>query len=317
VPDRILDRGEGLSKADNARPKRGYALSMSKRRQKIERGKALTAQSWDVLKSDASLLLFPVLSTISGIVAVAVVCIPTMGFRGVWKVVDNKHPVAYLIATHDPTYYIAAFGSVFLATFIGVFFNVALAACATRSLRGEDTSVSEGLSAALERIGPILGWTLVTTTVGLILQILEEYVGFAGRIAVWIAGAAWSIATFFVVPVVALEGSGPLEALKRSAAVVKARWGEGATGAIIITAASGFANVAIVLVGAVGFMLLSRALLVGAVVIAVAAAAFLAVIVVSSALNQIFRVAVYQYAENGTAPGGFDGRELEAAFDRH
>jgi Family of unknown function (DUF6159) len=142
-------------------------------------------------------------------------------------------------------------------------------------------------------------------------------VGFAGRIAVWIAGAAWSIATFFVVPVVALEGSGPLDALKRSVAVVKARWGEGATGAVIITAVSGFVNMAIVLVGVVGFMLLSTAPLVGAVVIAVAAAALLAVIVVSSALNQIFRVAVYQYAANGTAPIGFDGKKLEAAFDRN
>ncbi len=289
---------------------------MSKRREKIERGKALTAQSWEVLKSDASLLLFPVLSTIFGIVAVAVICIPTMGLRGVWQVVDNKDPLAYIIATHDPTYYLAAFAAVYVATFIGVFFNVALAACATRSLRGEDTSVSEGLSAALGRIGPILGWTLVTTTVGLILQVLEEYVGFAGKIAVWIAGAAWSIATFFVVPAVALEGSGPLEALKRSAAVVKARWGEGATGAVIITAVSGFANVAIVLVGVVGFILLSRAPLVGVVVIAIAAAAFLAVMVVSSALRQIFRVAVYQYATTGTAPGAFHARQLEAAFDR-
>ena len=73
---------------------------------------------------------------------------------------------------------------------------------------------------------------------------------------------------------------------------------------------------AIVLVGVVGFMLLSKAPLVGAVIIAVAAAAFLGVVVVSSALNQIFRVAVYQYAANGAAPSGFDGRELEAAFDR-
>ncbi|MBV8862660.1 MAG: hypothetical protein JO082_03440 [Mycobacterium sp.] len=289
---------------------------MSKRREKIERGKALTAQSWDVLKSDASLLVFPVLSTISGIVAVAAILVPTMGLRGLQAVADSKHPLTYIIATHDPTYYIAAFASVFVATLIGVFFNVALAACATRSLRGEDTRVSEGLSAALGRIGPILGWTLVTTTVGLILQMLEEYVGFVGKIAIWIAGAAWSIATFFVVPAIALEGSGPLEALKRSVAVVKARWGEGATGAVIITAVSGFVNVAIVLVGVVGFMLLSSAPLVGAVVIALAAVAFLAVVVISSALNQIFRVAVYEYAGTGTAPGAFRAQQLEAAFDR-
>jgi hypothetical protein len=290
---------------------------MSKRRDKIERGKALTAQSWDVLKSDASLLLFPVLSTICGLVAVAAILVPTMGVRGVWKVVDNRHPFTYLIATHDPIYYLAFFGSMYVATFITMFFNVALAACAARSLRGEDTKVGEGISAALGRIGPILGWTLVTTTVGLILQLLEENVAFVGKIATWIAGAAWSIATFFVVPVVALEGSGPLDALKRSVAVVKARWGEGATGAVIITAASVGVNIAIALVMVVGIGLFkANQPLVGAVVIAVAAAGFLAVTVISSALNQVFRVAVYQYAANGTAPGAFDARQLEAAFGR-
>jgi Family of unknown function (DUF6159) len=285
---------------------------------KIERGKELTAQSWDVLKSDASLLLFPVLSTIFGIIAIGVICIPTLGLRGVLNVAENKHPIHYLIDTHDPIYYIAAFGSVYVATFIAVFFNVALAACAARSLRGEDTSVSEGLSAAFGRIGPILGWTLVTTTVGLILYALREN-ALASKISAWIAGAAWAIATFFVVPVLALEGGGPLAALKRSAAVVKARWGEGATGAVVISAVSGFVFVLIVLVGVTGYVLLSRANqhLVGAVVIAIAAAAYLAVAVISSALSQIFRVSVYQYATNGTAPGAFDGRELEAAFDRH
>ncbi len=285
---------------------------------KIERGKALTAQSWDVLKSDTSLLLFPVLSTIFGIVATVVIWVPTLGLRGLLDVIDNKHPIHDLIDSHDPVHYIAAFGSAYVATFIAVFFNVALAACAVRSMRGEDTSVSEGLSAAFARIGPILGWTLVTTTVGLILRALEERVPLAGRITAWIAGAAWAIATFFVVPVVALEGSGPIDALKRSAAVVKTRWGEGATGAVVISAVSGFALMAIMFIGVTGYVLLSQTSqpLVGALVIAIAAAAFLAVSVVSSALSQIFRVAVYQYATNGTAPGAFDGRELESAFKR-
>ena len=116
---------------------------------KIERGKALTAQSWDVLKSDASLLLFPVLSTIFGIVAMGVILVPTLGLRGLQEVADNKHPIHYLIDTHDPIHYIAVFGSLYVATFIAVFFNVALAACAVRAMRGEDTSVTEGLSAAL------------------------------------------------------------------------------------------------------------------------------------------------------------------------
>jgi len=82
-----------------------------------------------------------------------------------------------------------------------------------------------------------------------------------------------------VIPVVALEGTGPFRALQRSAAVVKARWALG---------------------------------------VAVLAATVVAVIVVSfisSALSQIFRVAVYQYAVTGQAPGGFDGQTLQSAFE--
>ncbi|MGZ5365402.1 MAG: DUF6159 family protein, partial [Mycobacterium sp.] len=67
----------------------------------------------------------------------------------------------------------------------------------------------------MRRIGPILGWTLVAFTVGLVLRFLENRFPIAGRIAVWISGAAWAIATFFVVPVIAL-GTGPFRSLKRS-----------------------------------------------------------------------------------------------------
>jgi len=55
-------------------------------------------------------------------------------------------------------------------------------------MRGEDTKVGEGIKAAMQRLGPILGWTLVTTTVGLILQAIEERLPVAGRIAAWLAG---------------------------------------------------------------------------------------------------------------------------------
>jgi ABC-type transport system involved in cytochrome c biogenesis permease subunit len=126
---------------------------------------------------------------------------------------------------HDPFFYIAGLAPAYVSTFIAIFFNVALAACARRSMRGKDTKVGEGISAAAHRIGPILGWTFVATTVGLVLRALEERLPALGKIVAYIAGAAWAIATFFVIPVVALEGSGPFRSLQRSAAVVKARWG--------------------------------------------------------------------------------------------
>lgn len=277
---------------------------------RIRRGWELTQQSWEVLKNDRSLVIFPILSTIFAVFATATIWLSAMIARGVFQGGYHQTP------KHDPVVYAAGLATAYVSTFIAIFFNVALAACAARSLRGEDTKVSEGLNAAWQRIGPILGWTFVTTTVGLILRALEERFALVGKIVAWIAGAAWAIATFFVVPVLALEGTGPIDSLKRSAAVVKARWGEGATGAATISVVTFLITLLIMVVGGItGFALFAIQLWpLAVVVLAATVVGVLVVSLVSSALSQIFRVAVYQYAVTGAAPGGFDRQLLQDAF---
>ena len=184
---------------------------------RIGRGWELTKQSWTVLKNDRSLVIFPILSTIFAFLAAAAIWVPAAVARGLFQ--------GHHVDKHDPVLYAAGIATAYVSTFVAIFFNVALAACAVRSLRGEDTKVSEGISVAWQRIGPILGWTFVTTTVGLILRAVEQRFEFVGKIVADIAGAVWAIAAFFVIPVLALEGTGPIDSLKRSAAVVKARWG--------------------------------------------------------------------------------------------
>lgn len=137
---------------------------------RISRGWALTKQSWQVLKSDLSLVFFPILSTIFAILAAVAIWAPAVITRGVFNGQDVH------VNQNDPVLYITALAAAYVSTFIAIFFNVALAACAARSMRGEDTKVREGIKAALRRIGPILGWTLVATTVGLILRALEDRV---------------------------------------------------------------------------------------------------------------------------------------------
>jgi hypothetical protein len=277
----------------------------------MSRGWALTRQSWQVLKSDASLVIFPILSSISGCIALAAIWAPTLLLRGVFE--GHHH-----IDRHDPVFYAAGVVTAYVSTFIAIFFNVALAACAARAMNGEDTTVGQGFSAAFSRIGQILGWTFVTTTVGLILRALEDRVPFLGKIAAWIAGAAWAIATFFVVPVLALEGTGPVESLKRSSSVVKARWGEGVTGAATIAAATWVISFVLLIFGAAGagaLMVVNQPML-AIVVAAIAVAGMIIVSMISAALGQIFRVAVYQYAVSGQAPGGFEPQLLQQAFAR-
>jgi len=274
----------------------------------IKRGWALTGQSWQILKNDKSLVTFPILSTIFAAVAIVAIWAPTLIVRGVF---EGQH-----VDNHDPVFYIAGVATAYVSTFIAIFFNVALAACAVRSLRGEDTKVGDGFKAAMQRIGPILGWAFVATTVGLILRVIRDRLPAVGKIVAWLVGAAWAVATFFVVPAIAVEGTGPVQSLKRSSAVVKARWGEGATGAATISIVTALVTLVIVLVGGAGgaALIAIRLLPVGVAVLAATVGAVIVVSFISSALSQIFRVAVYQYAVTGQTPGGFDGRLLQDAF---
>lgn len=274
---------------------------------RIATGWALTKQSWVVLKNDRSLVIFPILSAIFASIAVVVIMVPAVFADAIVQGGNNQEGI------------IAAIGAavtIYVSTFFAIFFNVALAACAARSLRGEDTKVSEGISAAMRQLGPILGWTLVAGTVGVILRVLENRLPLLGQIAVAIAGAAWSVATFFIVPVIAMEGTGPFASLKRSVQVIKAKWGEGATGQVAISGATGLIVFGIVFVGGAGvYALMAVHLAPVAIAIGVVtAAAVIVVAVVSSALNSIFRVAVYQYAITGQAPVAFDPQMVQAAF---
>ena len=276
----------------------------------IKRGWALTGQSWRVLKNDKSLVVFPIVSTIFGVLAVVAIWVPTLLVRGVF---ESHH-----VDKHDPVFYIAGVATAYVSTFIAIFFNVALAACAARSMRGEGTRVGDGFKAAAQRIGPILGWTFVSTTVGLILRVIRDRVPAVGKIVAMLLGAAWAIATFFVIPAIALDGAGPVRSLKRSAQVIKARWGEGATGTAAISVVTVLFTMLIVIVGGAGGVALIaiRLLPFGVAVLAATVAAVIVLSFISAALSQIFRVAVYQYAVTGQTPGGFDDRLLQGAFAR-
>ena len=93
--------------------------------------------------------------------------------------------------------------------FIIVFFNVGLVHYAKMILEGKETSVSEGIQYATTRAGTILAWASLAATVGIILKTIQERSGAIGSIIVSIIGMVWSIATFFVVPVIAYEDVNP------------------------------------------------------------------------------------------------------------
>lgn len=103
----------------------------------------------------------------------------------------------------EPRTALALSGFVFyvLAYFVAIFFNAALVGAALFRMDGGNPTLRDGLAIAWSRAGRIFGYALIAATVGLLLQAIEERVGWVGQLVVKLIGVAWTLATFLVVPV--------------------------------------------------------------------------------------------------------------------
>lgn len=195
--------------------------------------------------------------------------------------------------------------------FVVVFFNVALVSVAGDRLAGGRATVSDGLQLAWQRKGKILQWALLAATVGVMLRMLENSLKGFGRVASGVFGVAWSLACYFVAPVLAAENLGPVEALERSAHLFGRTWGEELSGGFsfgLIFALLGLPGVLLLFVGWNGGQ---TAQIAG---IALAVIYFLLLSVVSSAVKGVFVAALYHYATTRQATGGFKLDELANAW---
>jgi hypothetical protein len=134
--------------------------------------------------------------------------------------------VDYLRTEGRTENYVLAFSFYLINYFVVVFFNTALIQCTRDYFNGEIPSVKKGLQFSLKRIGAIFTWAIFAATVGFILKVIQENVGALGKIIIGFFGIVWSIATFFVVPIIAYENLNPIQAIKRSTEMMKAKWGE-------------------------------------------------------------------------------------------
>jgi hypothetical protein len=159
-------------------------------------------------------------------------------------------------------------------------------------------------------------WALVATVVGVVLRPLEQlpFGGFAGRLIEWVGDIAWSLASFFVLPVLALEDVSAPAALRRSAATIRRTWGESVTGAAVIGFGASFVVFIAAAVGVFGAVIGQAGHAAGYPLAALAAVAVAAAMMVQTAVSQVFRLAVYRYATGEGSTGPFAAADLEAAF---
>jgi hypothetical protein len=278
---------------------------------RFERSCRLIGASWQVLRSDRELLILPIMSALATIMVVATFGVAAFA-AGEFDAMQGGKPVP------EASFYAWCFAFYVVQYGVVIFFNTALVGAALDRLDGGNPTLGSALSLAYRRLGPILGYAIVSATVGVVLRMISERLGLIGRLLGFAAGLAWTVTTFLVVPVLAAEGIGPIAAIEKSASLLRRSWGENLIGSAGISLVMAAVMAAIMIVGVGGGILsLHRGdAAAGVALLVVSVPLLLAAMLVGAALSAVYQAAVYYYAVGGEPPRGFDRDLLRSAFGR-
>jgi hypothetical protein len=274
---------------------------------RIQRSWALAKASWGVLKSEKGLAWLPVLSFLGSVIVIALFSLAVWATLGKDTGVDGTDH-------YDPNVltWVLGFCTYIGVAFVQTYFMAALCAGANERLQGRDTHMGQMLSIANSRLHRILPWALLSATVSIIIEAIEERFGFLGQIIGSLIGAAWNVVTFLSVPIIVFEDLGPITALKRSGHLLKQTWGEN------LAAQIGLGLIGLLAflpgIGVIALGVAANDILVTLPLIAIAAVYLAIAASVLGALSGIYRTALYRYAVDGTVPAAFASTDMEHAF---
>ena len=272
---------------------------------KFSKSWALFKMCFSIVKSHKSIMLFPIISSITLVIVMA-------GFVGGGTIIID--PDSEEVSIMEMLYLLSAY---IVSAFIMVYFNVGLASAVKRHFEGKEISISLCLRDTNKHIHVIFAYAAIAGTVGFILKILEQKFEGLANILVRIMGAGWALATFFIAPVLASEDIGPVDAIKKSINTFKKTWGE----TLILDIGMGLINFFI----ALGFTLFGVGLIFLAVMLESMTLIILTIVLLLiflfilgllfTTLGAVYRTALYYYATNdGKAPPQFNQHLLQNAI---
>lgn len=268
---------------------------------RLSNGWQLANLSFATINKNRSLLLFPVFSSVALILVLATF------FGGAFFLVGDEIET---LMNNEQYGGLLGYGLIFLYYlvnfFVIVFFNAALIHCALKVLNDEETSVGDGLSFAFSRIEKIFAWSLLSATVGTLLQALQN-TGKIGEIVASLIGIAWSILTFFVVPILVYENLGVIDSVKQSGRLMKQKWGE----SLAANVSFGLFHFLGIIAAAVVFYLLTSVNMILAIVVGVTIVLLVSTVI--TAARTVFVAAVYNHVI-GRPSGNFNGEMLDSVF---
>jgi len=257
-------------------------------------GREILTASWDLLRRDRSMLVLPFLSLVLGVAAAAILFGPGWAIGRVFA------------HTNQAAGWTGGVLAVLGLSIVSIYFQAALVIGANQQADGGTPTLGGVLEAAWSMRGRIISWALVTTTVGVAIRALEQRLGIFGRLLGFVAGLAWAIASYLVVPVIVAEGLGPFAAVRRSGELIKQRWGTG------LRTTLRFGLIQLLLILPVIFGIVAGAVMIGTgtsgirvigvLVIAAAILALIAMSVVFAAIGTYAQTMIYRYAVGRPIP---------------
>lgn len=257
---------------------------------RLKVGLTLTKDSVLLMRHNPKLGVFPLVSGAAGLGFLVLFLGVTFGLMAV---------------AAEGGMYAGLFAAYLVLTFVSTFFTAGLVHQTRAVLAGGEPSLRAGLEAAWDVKGPLFLWSLVAATVGIVINAIENSDSRAARLLGTLFSVAWTLLTFFVVPVIVFERASGKEMFTESAQTFKDTWGETP---ISLVGVQLVAMVVALPFVAVAFLLfpVSGALAVSAVLVGVALS-----FLVGQTLQGIIKTTLYFYATEGTMPDEFDDVDFD------
>ena len=253
---------------------------------RLKTGAVLTKDSLLVIRHNPKLTLFPLVSGLTGFAFLAVFLGVTFGLMAI---------------TPEGGALVGLFLVYLVLTFVSSFFTAGLVHQTREALAGNEPDLRAGLEAAWAVKQPLLIWAFISATVGIIINGIENSDSRIARIFGTIFGLAWTLMTFFIIPVIVFEHASVREMFEGSAGTFKETWGETPISLIGIQLVS---TVIVLPFALLGLLMFSSGLALAGIAL-VLAGVFLSYLIAQT-LQGVVKTTLYLYAKEGVKPDEFD-----------
>lgn len=273
----------------------------------------MASESWRLLMKDKEVLFFPIASslTLFFLLAAFLGIVWTLDILGlVSSLVDSVGIKSASAWAENIVYYSSIFSFYLASSFITTFFNIGLTAVVHARIKKGDITFMDGVKKAFGIVGKIFVWSMISATIGVVLRMFTV-IGkskFFEKIFGGLLSTGWDVLTFFISPTLLLDQVSAVQSIKNSGIIFKKTWGE-----TLITRFSLESFISLLFVSSLFIfgLLLEIFVIFGFedIPLLVFVVFFIAYSVllftVTSSLNAICRVVLYEYARDGIVASGF------------